>query len=105
MPHRDEALLRGARRSSAVTDLTPTGRPPCRRCLLAESGEAELAQSVAEYIAALPEDARTPEQDYRARLDICRECEDLLSGVCRHCGCFAEARAAKAALHCPAHKW
>ena len=82
-----------------------TGRPPCPRCLLKEAGEAELAASVAEYIAALDEDARTAPDDYRLRLEICRSCADLVSGICRHCGCFTEARAAKAALHCPAHKW
>lgn len=81
------------------------GKPPCPRCLLRQSDEAELARSVEEYIASLPEQARTPEKLYRARLAVCQACDDLNSGVCAHCGCFVEARAAKAALGCPAGRW
>ena len=74
-------------------------QPPCR-CLLAEN-LPDLAQTVAEYVASLPENTRTSEETYQERLDICLSCESLLDGTCTRCGCYVEARAAKAVQCCP----
>ena len=71
------------------------------RCLLRDAGEAEMAASIAEYVAGLDEAVRASEADYRARLTICEGCEQLLSGTCRLCGCYVETRAAKKGLSCP----
>lgn len=78
----------------------------CRQCLLREVSE-DAFQNVYEYIASLDEAVRTPEEEYARRLDTCRACGELLSGMCRLCGCFVEVRAAKRALSCPASppKW
>lgn len=73
---------------------------PCR-CLLFEAGQADMARTVAEYVASLDEAIRTPEGAYRARLAICRDCDQLMNGTCRLCGCYAETRAAKKGLQCP----
>ena len=73
---------------------------PCR-CLLFEAGQADMAQSVAEYVASLDESVRTPEEDYRARLSLCQECAELMNGTCRLCGCYVETRAAKRVQGCP----
>lgn len=73
---------------------------PCR-CLLFEAGQADMAQSVAEYVASLDESVRTPEDIYRARLSLCQECPELMNGTCRLCGCYAETRAAKRVQGCP----
>lgn len=75
------------------------GRKPCR-CLLAESWPA-LADTVAAYVAALPEAARAPETEYRARLNKCAACDRLRDGTCALCGCYVEARAAKRDQRCP----
>ena len=73
---------------------------PCR-CLLVEAGEKDMARTVAEYVASLDESIRTPEDSYRARLAICQECPELVSGTCRLCGCYVETRAAKKGQQCP----
>lgn len=73
---------------------------PCR-CLLMASGQADMARLVAEYIAALPEESRVPEETYQDRLTLCQQCEALHSGTCARCGCYVEARAAKRSLSCP----
>lgn len=81
-----------------MADVEP--RRQCR-CLLKEAGEAEMAASIAEYVALLDDAVRTAEDDYRARLAICEGCDQLLSGTCRLCGCYVETRAAKKGLSCP----
>lgn len=81
-----------------MADVDP--RKQCR-CLLKEAGEAELAASIAEYVALLDDTVRTPEEIYRARLAVCRECPELLNGTCRLCGCYVETRAAKKVQQCP----
>jgi len=73
----------------------------CRRCLLREMSE-DAFQNVYEYIDSLDEAVRTPETEYARRLRECRTCGELLSGMCRLCGCFVEVRAAKRGLSCPA---
>lgn len=75
-------------------------RKPCR-CLLAAAGEEEMAAAVAEYVANLDESIRAPEDEYRARLALCSECEALMNGTCRLCGCYVETRAAKKGQKCP----
>jgi hypothetical protein len=75
-------------------------RKQCR-CLLFEAGEKDMARTVAEYVASLDDAIRTPEDVYRARLDICRECPELMNGTCRLCGCYVETRAAKRGQVCP----
>lgn len=73
---------------------------PCR-CLLFEAGQADMARTIAEYVAGLDESVRVSETDYRARLAICQDCDQLFSGTCRLCGCYVETRAAKKGMSCP----
>ena len=75
-------------------------RKQCR-CLLFEAGEKDMARTVAEYVASLDDAIRTPEDVYRARLDICQNCPELMNGTCRLCGCYVETRAAKKGQQCP----
>ena len=75
-------------------------RKPCR-CLLFEAGQADMARTVAEYVASLDESIRTPENAYRARLALCQGCPELMNGTCRLCGCYVETRAAKRGQQCP----
>ena len=75
-------------------------RKQCR-CLLFEAGEKDMARIVAEYVASLDDAIRTPEDVYRARLDVCQNCPELMNGTCRLCGCYVETRAAKRGQQCP----
>lgn len=43
-------------------------------------------QNMYDYIARIPADDKAPEEEYERRLSICKECEKLLSGMCRMCG-------------------
>ena len=78
-----------------------TGRE-CGRCLLADMPESEYVAYIRDYVASLDSAVRAPVGEYERRLALCRACANLLNGVCRLCGCFVEARAAKAAAVCPA---
>ena len=75
-------------------------RKPCR-CLLFEAGQKDMARTVAEYVAGLDESVRTPEDVYRIRLALCQDCDQLMNGTCRLCGCYVETRAAKRLQGCP----
>ena len=73
----------------------------CRRCLLEETGENDLIQSLEELRSALPEEEKADSGEYSARLEKCRSCDSLNSGTCVKCGCYVEFRALKKAMHCP----
>lgn len=73
----------------------------CRKCLLREMSEKEYFQNLYTYIANLPEDDKVSEDIYQYRLSICKSCDDLLSGMCRRCGCYVELRAAMKVRGCP----
>lgn len=73
----------------------------CGKCLLSEYDPKFYTESIAEYISLIPEDKKTPPDEYRRRLGICVSCPSLMDGMCGECGCFAEIRAAKAYMHCP----
>ena len=77
-------------------------KPFCRRCLLEDMpSQAELVRSIQELIALLPEENRAADAQRLRRLNICRHCDHLLSGMCALCGCYVELRAAKKRMICP----
>lgn len=85
-----------------------TPKKPCRRCLLAQVPDgAELARVIRERIELMTPDERAPEALWLERLACCQACDALNSGTCGLCGCYAELRAAKKRMHCPAvpAKW
>lgn len=69
--------------------------------------EEDIYKDMYEYIERLPEEDKAKEELYEQRLQICKECEMLLSGMCRLCGCFVEMRAAIKKRSCPnvPQKW
>ena len=77
----------------------------CKRCLLYELADKAAYESVKSYIDALDLDQRINESGYHARLDICKDCDMMLSAMCRKCGCYVEVRAIRPDSHCPASKW
>lgn len=77
-------------------------KPFCRRCLLEDMpSEAEMARSVHELVELLPDAIRAPQEVTAHRLNVCRACDHLRSGMCELCGCYVELRAAKMPLRCP----
>ncbi len=79
----------------------------CRRCLAREMPDAEYYRNMYEYIDNLDEDIKAPAGIYEKRLEACKQCDSLLNGMCRVCGCFVEMRAAVMKNGCPAvsRKW
>ena len=75
--------------------------------MLLEVDPEGLYKKVSELIEVIPEDVRTSAEEYKRRLDICRECDGLENGICRECGCFVELRAAAKKNYCPSahHFW
>ena len=74
---------------------------PCRKCLLREAAEERVLEAVREKVALIPEADRADDALYAARLEACKSCEQLLSGVCVKCGCYVEFRAAHRRMKCP----
>ena len=77
----------------------------CKRCLLYETADKAAYESVRSYIASMKAEDKAAAETYEKRLNICRECDYLLAGMCRKCGCYAEVRAAGARSGCPGGKW
>lgn len=73
----------------------------CKRCLTREMPDASYFQSMRDYIDNLDVDIKTPDALYQERLQTCKECDNLLNGMCRICGCFVEMRAAVTKNCCP----
>ena len=48
---------------------------------------------------------KASEELYEERLSVCKECDMLLTGMCRSCGCYVELRAAVTKNYCPRKKW
>ena len=78
----------------------------CRKCLTREmAGQEEYFKSLQEYRANIESDRKVPDELYEERLAVCKDCELLLEGMCRSCGCYVELRAAMKKNACPRHKW
>ncbi len=73
----------------------------CKRCLLRESAEEDTLISIKERIEKLKVDEKADDALYSRRLNECKNCEELISGVCMKCGCYVEFRAAFKKQNCP----
>lgn len=83
-----------------------TGLRVCKRCLIREmAGQEKVYETVQRYIEDLEPESRTDRAEYERRLKICKECERLLSGMCKACGCYVELRAATVSQECPYACW
>lgn len=80
----------------------PSYRKICRKCLLQDMDENEYFTDLRKYIAQIDKDLKVEDEEYQYRLAKCKECDNLLSGMCRICGCFVEMRAVMKKNHCPA---
>ena len=83
------------------------GQRFCRKCLLSAIAEEDFLKNMRIYIEGLDPDIKACPEAYQERLSLCRECDSLIRGMCRICGCFVEYRAAVKKNHCPGieRKW
>ncbi|MBE6709973.1 MAG: hypothetical protein J6N32_11615 [Clostridia bacterium] len=73
----------------------------CKRCLLRESAENDTFENIRGRIDRLRPEEKADEELYERRLNACRECDHLISGICMKCGCYVEFRAAFRQMKCP----
>ncbi len=73
----------------------------CKRCLLHETAEKDTLTSIRERIEKLSEKEKADSELYEKRLSQCKNCDNLISGVCMKCGCYVEFRAAFKKNNCP----
>ncbi|MDE5983714.1 MAG: hypothetical protein K2H13_00460 [Eubacterium sp.] len=73
----------------------------CKKCLLLEAGENKSFKEISEYIHNLDDALKVSDEIYQYRLSFCRECDYLISGMCRKCGCYVEVRAILKSKSCP----
>lgn len=80
----------------------------CKQCLLRDMvGELEgnYSNHVKSYLEGLNPEIKANSESYEKRLELCQQCDLLLDGLCRACGCFVEMRAAIIKNKCPYKKW
>mgnify|MGYP003468919685 FL=1 len=65
----------------------------------------EYFKNLQEYIDNLDPETKVSDEIYEQRLKVCTECDLLLEGMCRSCGCYVELRAALIKNYCPNKKW
>lgn len=73
----------------------------CKKCLLLEAGENKSFETVRDYISNLSDDLKVSDDTYQSRLDCCKDCDNLISGMCLKCGCYVEVRAVLKDKSCP----
>lgn len=73
----------------------------CKKCLLLEAGEKKSFKGVQDYLNNLDSALKVKDEIYRKRLSLCRDCDNLISGMCLKCGCYVEIRAALEDKSCP----
>lgn len=66
-----------------------------------ESAQADTFQSLQPHLEKIPPEQKADNVVYQTRLESCKQCDHLLSGVCIKCGCYVELRAAYANQKCP----
>lgn len=77
----------------------------CKRCLLLTSGDEDNYKLVQQYVAKIKPEEKCDDDAYNKRLEICRNCDNLISGTCIKCGCYVEFRAAFRNKKCPDKKF
>lgn len=73
----------------------------CKKCLLLEAGEKKSFAGVKDYLDTIDNSLKVNDDLYKKRLSLCRECNNLISGMCLKCGCYVEIRAALKNKACP----
>ena len=73
----------------------------CKKCLLYEAGEKVTYEEIMKYISTLDKNDLVSDELYQHRIEKCKNCDFLISGMCRKCGCYVEVRARLINKGCP----
>lgn len=73
----------------------------CKKCLLLEAGESVTYKEIMDYVATLDKNDLVSDTVYASRISHCKQCDMLISGMCRKCGCYIEIRARLKNTDCP----
>lgn len=73
----------------------------CKRCLLREAAEEHTFSEIQSRIDRLKPEEKADRDLYEKRLESCKSCDHLISGICMKCGCYVEFRAAYRKMKCP----
>lgn len=63
--------------------------------------ESEYFVDLRSYIDNIDSELKANKEEYEKRLDICKGCDNLISGMCGKCGCYVELRAVMKKGYCP----
>ncbi len=78
----------------------------CKKCLMRDMmDKQEYFKNLQDYIDNLDPETKVSDEIYEQRLKVCTECELLLEGMCRTCGCYVELRAVLIKNYCPKKYW
>lgn len=80
-------------------------QPPCKKCLLSELNDSDIKKEIMDMVGKIPDKDKVGADTYKSRLDVCRQCDDLIEGTCLKCGCYVELRAIMKRSKCPGKKW
>jgi hypothetical protein len=81
------------------------GKRHCLKCLLREMNKDSYMENLYNYINHLDPEIKTESSLYEHRLSICKQCNYLLDGMCKACGCYVELRASIQTNTCSYGKW
>lgn len=73
----------------------------CKKCLLLEAGEKITYDDIMRYVKTLGKDELVSDEVYKYRIEKCKNCDCLISGMCLKCGCYVEVRARLRDKSCP----
>ena len=73
----------------------------CKKCLLLQAGENVKHQEIIDYLLTIPHEQKVNDDVYSMRISKCTNCDWLISGMCRKCGCYVEIRARLKNKDCP----
>lgn len=73
----------------------------CKKCLLYEAGENVTYNEIMAYVATLDKNDLVDAAAYESRIRCCKNCDNLISGMCYKCGCYVEVRARLKNQNCP----
>jgi hypothetical protein len=80
-------------------------RRHCLKCLLREMDKDSYMENLYDYINRLDPDIKAAQPVYENRLLVCKQCDYLLDGMCKACGCYVELRAVIKNNQCSYGKW
>lgn len=80
----------------------------CKKCLLLDAGESVAYEEIMRYIQTMDEKDLAKRAVFEERIARCKNCDNLISGMCLKCGCYVEVRARLKNAECPDYddkKW